>query len=439
MPKPSLLLVLTEFPPSYGGMQTHAAEMAAQLHATGCEILVLTYRCAEAEAAAAESFDRAQAYPVRRCLSRLAYWSNVALIAKTAREQKADAIYSSTVYFGQAAKRAKIPIVCRSAGNDVLRPWIAWPFRPASGLLNIAFFERSLYPWLRKRNWPERFDAFLLQARTAVMRESALAMRHVSANSEFSRRALLKLGVSPENVDCVPGGVDASRFSPGSPSRESLGWPRDAFVLFTACRLVEKKGLPALLEAMASLCPLHPDLHLCVAGDGPERARLESQAHALGIASRVHWCGRLDVHELVLAYRSADLFVFPSHTVRQSNGWIDAETMGRVLCEANASGLPALASASGGIPSVIRDGKNGLLFAEGDAEALRDAIETLMANPGLRARLATEGRKRALRDFNWPRIVSRQRSVIARVLLNNGSSIITEKAGVAKPQAWEAD
>ncbi len=439
MPKPSLLLVLTEFPPSYGGMQTHAVEMASQLHATGCEILVLTYRCADAELASAEAFDRAQPYPIRRCLSRLAYWSNVALIAKVAREHNADVIYSSTVYYGQAGARAKVPIVCRSAGNDVLRPWIAWPFRLAAGLFNIPVFERSLYPWLRKREWPERLDALLSHARIRVMKESALSMQHLSANSEFSRRALLKLGVPAENVDCVPGGVDASRFSPGHADREALGWPREAFVLLSACRLVEKKGLSTLLEAMASLCSSHPDLHLCIAGDGPERAKLEGRAHALGIASRVHWCGRLDARQLALAYRSADLFVFPSHTVRRSNGWIDAETMGRVLCEANASGLPVLAAASGGIPSVIRDGKNGVLFREGDAGALREGVEILMANPARRARLAAEGRKRALRDFNWPRIVARQRSVIARVLLDNGSSIITEKAGVVKPQAWEVD
>jgi phosphatidyl-myo-inositol dimannoside synthase len=439
MPKPSLLLVLTEFPPSYGGMQTHAVEMAAQLHATGSEILVLTYRCADTELASAEAFDRAQPYPIRRCLSRLVYWSNVALIAKAAREHNADVIYSSTVYYGQAAARAKVPMVCRSAGNDVLRPWIAWPFRFAAGLLNFRLFERSLYPWLRKHEWPELLDALLLQTRTRVMRESALAMRHISANSEFSRRALLKLGVAREKVDCVPGGVDAKRFSPGPMTREELDWPREAFVLFTACRLVEKKGLPLLLDAMASLGTPHRDLHLCVAGDGPERARLEARASALGIASRVHWCGRLEARQLALAYRSANLFVFPSHTVRRSNGWIDAETMGRVLCEANASGLPVLAAASGGIPSVIRNGKNGVLFREADAGALAKAIEAMMADAQLRDRLAAEGRKRALRDFDWPRIVARQRSVIARVLLDNGSSIITEKAGVVKPQAWEVD
>lgn len=432
-------MVLTEFPPSFGGMQTHAAEMASQLHATGYEILVLTYRPAAADAAAALAFDAAQPFAIRRCLSRLAYWSNVSTIATAATQHRAEMIYSSTVYYGQAATRARIPIVCRSAGNDVLRPWIAWPFRFASTLLNMPVFERSLYPWLRKRNWPERFDALLLRARQTVMRESANAMSHVAANSEFSCQVLRQLGLEASRLECVPGGVDPERFAPGTANRDLLGWPSGAFILFTACRLVEKKGLPLLLEAFAELALSHPSLFLCIAGDGPERSSLEARAAALQLSSRVHWCGRLDSTALAAAYRSADLFVFPSRTIRKSNGWLDAETMGRVLCEANASGLPVLAAASGGIPSVIRDGKNGLLFPEADLPALRQAIERLLADPQLRLRLAREGRKRALRDFAWRRIVARQRSVIARVLMEGGSSIITEKVGVTKPQVLESD
>lgn len=432
-------MVLTEFPPSFGGMQTHAVEMAAQLHSTGYEILVLTYRPSSADQAAAQAFDLAQPYPIHRCLSRLAYWSNVAAIAHAASQHHAEIIYSSTVYYGQAAMRARIPIVCRSAGNDVLRPWIAWPFRFGSSLLNAPIFERSLYPWLRKRHWPERLDAFLLESRQTVLRESAAAMSHISANSEFSCRALRDLGVEASRLECVPGGVDPTRFTPGLSDRNALGWPSDALMLFTACRLVEKKGLPLLLEAVAQLAPQIPELRLAIAGEGPERARLEAQAAALHISDRLHWCGRLEAGVLATAYRSADLFVFPSRTVRRNNGWLDAETMGRVLCEANASGLPVLAAATGGIPSVIRDGKNGILFAEGDCGALRAAILRLYADATLRARLAREGRKRALRDFAWNRIVARQRSVIARVLIEGGSSIITEKVGVTKPQVLESD
>jgi glycosyltransferase involved in cell wall biosynthesis len=413
--------------------------MAAQLHSTGYEILVLTYRPSAADRAAAQAFDRAQPYPVQRCLSRLAYWSNVAAISNAAAQHRAEILYSSTVYYGQAATRARIPIVCRSAGNDVLRPWIAWPFRFASSLLNAPIFERSLYPWLRNRNWPERLDAFLLESRQSVLRESAAAMSHISANSDFSCRALRDLGVAASRLECVPGGVDPTRFTPGASARDCLAWPKDAFVLFAACRLVEKKGLPLLLEAVAQLARQIPQLRLAIAGEGPERARLETQAASLQISDRLHWCGRLDSATLASAYRSADLFVFPSRTVRRHNGWLDAETMGRVLCEANASGLPVLAANTGGIPSVIRDGKNGILFAESDCAALCAAILRLYRDPLLRARLAREGRKRALRDFAWSRIVARQRSVIALVLMEGESSIITEKVDVTEPQALESD
>lgn len=432
-------MVLTEFPPGFGGMQTHAVAMASQLHAAGCAIRVLTYRPAASDLPAARTFDQAQPYPIDRCLSRLAYWSNVSTIARAAQRHGAELLYSSTVYYGQAAQRAGLPIICRSAGNDVLRPWIAWPFRFASSLLDCSFFERSLYPWLRARQWPERLDALLSAHRQSLMLASAAAMLHISANSEFSAAALRALGLPASRLDCVPGGVDPDRFSPGPAQRAALGWPPDAFLLFTACRLVEKKGLPLLFTVLSELAPRYPQLHLAIAGDGPERAKLQALARTHQLESRLHWCGRLDAATMALAYRSADLFVFPSRVIRRSNGWLDAETMGRVLCEANASGLPVLAAASGGIPSIITHGDNGLLFPEGDASALAASLERLLLDPALRARLAAAGRRRALQDFAWSRLVAQERSVIARVLLDTGSSIITEKVGVTKPQVWESD
>jgi glycosyltransferase involved in cell wall biosynthesis len=420
MPASRLLLVLTEFPPSFGGMQTHAVELAHRLHAHGHPIQVITYR-------PADSIDATFPFPVLRCLSRLSYWANAAKIARAARAFHAEAIYSSTVYYAHAGRLANLPVFCRSAGNDVLRPWIAWPFRLGSSLLDQPAFEKHLYPWLRNRDWPDRLDRFLHRSRSTLTGASARMMENIAANSAFTVSLLHSLGVESPRVSLLPGGVDTARFSPGPSARARFGWPAQAFMLFTACRLVEKKGLTLLLEALAELSGKLPHLALAIAGDGPDRARLESLAIRLGLAARVHFTGRLSPAQLALAYRSADLFVLSSRTVFRANGVADAETMGRVLCEANAAGLPVLASRTGGVPSLIEHNVNGLLFAENSLPDLCRSISELAADPALRSRLAAAGRARALREFSWDVLFERQQRTIFNVLSTTGSSIISEK------------
>ena len=79
----------------------------------------------------------------------------------------------------------------------------------------------------------------------------------------------------------------------------------------------------------------------------------------------------------------------------------DAETMGRVLCEANAAGVPVIAARSGGIPSVITHGKNGLLFTSDDEDDYLAQIQRVQAEPGLARSLAETGLRVAQQEFDW--------------------------------------
>lgn len=134
-----LLLVLTEFPPSIGGMQTHAIHIARYLHGLGHTIEVVTYRPRLPQEAAA--FDRRLDFPVHRILSRLSHHENLRLVAGLLKGF--DAIYASTVYYGLLGDR--LPVYCRSAGNDVLRPWIAYPFERFSRLVASPLVDGTLY------------------------------------------------------------------------------------------------------------------------------------------------------------------------------------------------------------------------------------------------------------------------------------------------------
>ncbi len=140
-------MVLTEFPPRIGGMQTHAVHLARDLWRKGYPIEVVTYKnLSRRDAALTQETDRRLPFPVHRSLSRIGYFRNLEILAPFCQRQRTDLIYCSTVFYGVLAERAGIPVVARSAGNDVLRPWIIYPFRRLSRLTSTRKFQ-----WLESR------------------------------------------------------------------------------------------------------------------------------------------------------------------------------------------------------------------------------------------------------------------------------------------------
>jgi glycosyltransferase involved in cell wall biosynthesis len=398
---PRVLLVLTEFPPSFGGMQTHAVYLCRYLEERGYAVKVATYRLERGDIAKPVT-----ASAVERRLSRIGYWANVTALERMAQTHRADLIYSSTVFYGQSGALAGMPVVCRSTGNDVLRPWIVWPYRWGGAALSAAWVEENLVERFRRVEWPERWERMLLGARRAAMVESAQRMTRVLANSAYTAGLLGELGLNGGRVRVVAGGVDAERFRPNGSGkrkwRRRLGLPEGAYVLMTACRLVPKKGLELLLRAAAELRREMRDLHVVVVGDGRERTRAEALAAELGLDGGVTWAGRVEHERLREYYWSADQFVLASReAVDARTGLRDVETMGRVLCEANASGTPVVAARSGGIPSVVEHGRNGLLFEEDSREQLKQRVRELRDDRRRAAALVEEGLKRAEHEFDW--------------------------------------
>ena len=382
-------------------MQTHAVYLCRHLHAAGYRFAVATYRCEDAAA-----HDAALPYPVHRCLSRIGYWRNLRELTRLARQLRPDLIYSSTVFYGQAGEACGIPALCRSAGNDVQRPWIAWPYRFASGLVSTPWVEKQLYERFRRMEWPEGVERLLIGQRRAVMRRSALGMRRVLANSDYTAHLLGGLGVAPERVRVLAGGVDAARFAPVSEDRRRwrarLGLPGERHIVLTACRLVPKKGIELLLDAFTRLHTRMRDAHLVIVGDGRHRGVYEARAAALGLGGAVTFTGLVPHTQLHEYYWAADQFVLASREhLDARTGLRDVETMGRVLCEANAAGVPVAAARSGGIPSVVRDGCNGLLFEPDDAQALAECVERLRHDRSLAGRMRECGLRMAAEVFDW--------------------------------------
>ncbi|MCS7288039.1 MAG: glycosyltransferase [Roseiflexaceae bacterium] len=194
----------------------------------------------------------------------------------------------------------------------------------------------------------------------------------------------------PHAAKCevVPIGVDITRFAPGD--RRAAAVPRLLFV----GRLRYYKGLHILIDALRQV----EDVELWIAGNGPERVRLERQVADAGLRHRVRFLGDVADVDLPALYQQADIFVLPSH--------LRAEAFGIVLVEALASGLPCISTALGtGTDFVNVHEETGLVVPPGDAAALAEAIRRLRDDPALRAKYGEAGVHRARMLFSRERML----------------------------------
>jgi len=222
-------------------------------------------------------------------------------------------------------------------------------------------------------------------------RISCWCSRRILALTEGVRREFVSQGGSLSKTLVVPGPVEVERLATASVDgvREYLGLPKAAFVITAVGHAVPVKGWDILLHAFAKLAAETPEAHLLLVGSmsAPDEVafaeNLQATASDAGCAERVHMLGhRSDIPEIL---KASDIFVFPSRSDGQ----------GLALVEAMASGLPCLAAATGGIPDVITDCENGLLFERENMMDLADKLALLIRDGQLRIRLAAGARETA--------------------------------------------
>jgi glycosyltransferase involved in cell wall biosynthesis len=178
------------------------------------------------------------------------------------------------------------------------------------------------------------------------------------------------------------------------------------FTLGYLGRLVENKGLPLLVEALAAL-PQY--CRVIFIGNGPMKSALEAQAARLDVSERVTFKDGIPTFEVPNVLQKMDVLVLPSLT--RSN-W--KEQFGRVLAEAMACETPVIGSNSGEIPYVIGDA--GLVFQEGNAQELTACVRRLLDAPQLYATLAAKGRQRVLDNYTQERIAQQTYEVYKEML-----------------------
>ena len=235
----------------------------------------------------------------------------------------------------------------------------------------------------------------------------------IVVSTENEREQLRRLyGIPADRLRIIPCGVDLRAFTPGTPGERCSA--RRALMAHSASnsdehvplmlfvgRLDPIKGIDLLLESVAQM---RARARLVIVGgnpDGdPEVQRLRNRADELGIGARVALPGAVPQPQLVRYYRAADLLAVTSRY----------ESFGLAAVEALACGTPVVASAVGGLPSIVHDGVNGRLVPCRSAEAFAAAFDALCADDPQRARLAANARA-SVAVYDWHRIGDRVRAL----------------------------
>jgi len=250
--------------------------------------------------------------------------------------------------------RQKIPLLCTSHGGDL-----------------FALKGKVLQ---RLKRW--------------VMDKSAA----LTVVSKAMKKTVVDMSVDPAKVEVIPMGVDLQGLFTPDPSV-----PRKTDELLFVGRLVEKKGVDFLLEAMPPVLKKHPTVRLILAGSGPMEQELRQQAQRLQISDRVDFLGMVAQTQLPALYQRVTLAIFPFVVAKSG----DQEGFGLVQVEAMGCECPVIAGDLPAIHDIITHEENGLIFPSGNVQALADAIIKLLDDPELCARLAGEGRKSVVQKFDW--------------------------------------
>ena len=240
-------------------------------------------------------------------------------------------------------------------------------------------------------------DLFGLRGRAlnALKRGVAGSSSAMTVVSSAMRDEAVRVGLQPPRLAVLPMGVDMrERFIP-DPAMQRHGDE----LLFVG-RLVPKKGLVHLLDAMPAVLAQRPATTLTIAGFGPEEGALKAQADRLGIEASVKFLGAMAQSELPMLYRRASLFVAPF--IRDGSG--NQEGLPVVLMEAIGCGCPVLAGDVAGIEDLLGEARGDVCVSPGDSRALATAIIGLLDNPEQARQRAAAIRRAAADRIDWQNI-----------------------------------
>jgi glycosyltransferase involved in cell wall biosynthesis len=316
-----------------GGAERHVVDLATALQARGHEVTVgvsaLGPLAGELRAASVEVMPLAR-HPVKRRMSP----SYALSVRRLVRSRRFDLVHAH-LYASAAAARAAL----------------------------VGFNMPLLVTEHTEGVWQGR--AARVVARTYLRRADHI----ISVSGGIRDRLVHDLGVSRSRLSVVPNAVPPLRTGDRSSA------PHVGPLVGVVARLCPEKGVDLFLDAVAQIASRHPHASFVIAGDGPLRRQLQSQASRLGLAQRVRFLGELADGRTFIS--TLYLLVVPSRT----------EGTPLVVLEAQSAGVPIVAARIGGVPAQVRHGIDGILVSPHDPGELAFAIDRLLASPEALQRL----------------------------------------------------
>lgn len=241
-----------------------------------------------------------------------------------------------------------------------------------------------------------------------ILGEVLRGARLVVTAGEYSTMEAERAAGTKLPVVVVPPGVDTDRFRPLDPARRQRvrrdhGFRPDREIILTLSRLVPRKGMDRLIDAVAALARRRPRIELVIAGTGRDRARLERRA--LRTRAPVRFLDRVPDEAMPDLYGMADVFAM---LCRVRWGGLEQEGFGIVFVEAAACGVPQLAGRSGGAAEAVAHESTGLVVDDPrDPKAIADALERMLDDVELRTAMGSASRTRAENAFSYDLLAGR--------------------------------
>ena len=253
---------------------------------------------------------------------------------------------------------------------------------------------------------------------TPLQRTALGVADRVVCVSSYTRSLVEAMGVDPTRLMVVPNGFDFRIVERYRQGRESgrRGQLDDVFrsgrpTVLTISRLTPRKGIDRVIEAMPAVVSAVPDALYVVAGDGPDRERLEQLRDDSPARDAIQFLGRVSEDEKLECYDRCDVFAMPNRTERG-----DVEGFGIVFLEASAFGKPVIGGRSGGAVDAIVDGETGLLVDPNSVGEIARTVAELLEDGDKSKRLGTNGRMRVESDLSWTSCARSLRSIILDVV-----------------------
>ena len=368
-----VLWVSNDLPPRHGGIESFLGALLTRTFVGTSHVI------GPASPAATDAFDHAQPYTVTRLSGRvLPTKKTFTTVCDHARSHNSDVIILGALWplgelAGRLTRTLNVPVIALSHGHE-------------AGLMQVGG--------------------------APLIRRATRRLAAVTTIATFTQQRLAPANKARQTFR-IPPGVDTDRFTLSALPRPACldPVPKDALIVGAVSRLVPRKGFDRLLDAWGQIVVAHPDAWLVVAGDGPDRNRLQKRAKKRGV-NQVLFTGATAHTDLPGLYQAMSVFAAP---VRTRNLGLDVEGLGIVFLEAQASGVPLVVGSSGGAPETVLSKTYGTVVNGRDVNAIAMAVNGWLADPERRKAAQIAARAAAETHWSWDLIAARFTTMVTTV------------------------